>query len=86
MFKCFTDMSTWSRRVEVISAQGMHAGDFLLSTNILLSGNNYAKIALLLKFMNMRIVNQTTFFWIQDHFCIDPIKEFWDKKRKEIIV
>ncbi|KAG1973094.1 hypothetical protein F2P79_000684 [Pimephales promelas] len=33
----------------------------------------------------MRIVNQTTFFRIQDHFCIDPIKEFWDTKRKEII-
>jgi len=42
-------------------------------------------IALLFKFMNMRIVNQTTFFRIQDHFCIDPIKEFWDTKRKEII-
>jgi len=66
-------------------AQGMHASDFLLSINILLSGNNYTKIALLFKFMNMRIVNQTTFFRIQDHFCIDPIKEFWDTKRKEII-
>jgi len=28
-------------------------GDFLLSTNILLSGNNFAKVALLFKFMNI---------------------------------
>ncbi|KAK0141126.1 hypothetical protein N1851_021866 [Merluccius polli] len=32
---------------------GMSSGDFMLATNLLLSGNNYAKIELLFKFMNI---------------------------------
>ncbi|CAL8359323.1 unnamed protein product [Gadus morhua 'NCC'] len=63
----------------------MQAGDFLLSSNILLSGNNYAKVALLLKFMNIRIVNLTTHYTIQDTYCVDTIKEYWEEKRSEAI-
>ena len=64
---------------------GMQAGDFLLSSNILLSGNNYAKVALLLKFMNIRMVNPTTHYTIQDTYCVDTIKEYWEEKRSEAI-
>lgn len=63
----------------------MQAGDFLLSTNILLSGNNYAKVALLLKFMNIRMVNPATHYTIQDTYCVDAIKEYWEEKRSEAI-
>ncbi|KAK0148319.1 hypothetical protein N1851_011713 [Merluccius polli] len=64
---------------------GMQARDFLLSSNILLSGNNYAKVALLLKFTNIRMVNQTTHYTIQDTYCVDTIKEYWEEKRSEAI-
>lgn len=64
---------------------GMQAGDFLLASNIILSGNNYNKIALLFKFMNMRVVDRSTFFKIQDTYCVDTIKDFWDKKRAEVV-
>ena len=63
----------------------MQAGDFLLSSNILLSGNNYAEVALLLKFMNIRMVNPTTHYTIQDTYCVDTIKEYWEEKRSEAI-
>lgn len=63
----------------------MQAGDFLLSTNILLSGNNYAKVSLLFKFMNIRMVNRNTHFSIQDTYCVDTVKEFWEEKRSEAI-
>lgn len=63
----------------------MQAGDFLLSTNILLSGSNYAKVALMFKFMNMGMVNPNTFFNIQDTYCVDAIREFWEEKRSEAI-
>lgn len=63
----------------------MHAGDFLLGTNILLSGNNYAKISLLFKFMNLGMVDSTTFYTLQDSYCVDTIKDFWTEKRSEII-
>ena len=42
----------WSSQ-PYLSLKGTSAGDFLLATNILISGNNYQKIALLFKFMNL---------------------------------
>lgn len=63
----------------------MQGGDFMLATNILLSGNNYTKIALLFKFMNMGIVANKTFFNIQDTYCVDTVKEFWLENREEVI-
>lgn len=63
----------------------MQAGDFLLASNILLSGNNHAKVALLFKFMNMGIVDWSTFFKIQDTYCVDTIKDFWDNNRAEVV-
>lgn len=58
---------------------------YFLSTNILLSGNNYAKVALLFKFMNMGMVNRNTFFSIQDTYCVNIIKEFWEERRTEAL-
>ncbi len=56
----------------------------MLATNILLSGNNYHKIVLLFRFMNMGIVTKSTFFVVQDSYCVDTIKEFWQEKRSAI--
>ncbi|KAF0022279.1 hypothetical protein F2P81_025455 [Scophthalmus maximus] len=70
----------WRWNSQSVLMFGMQAGGFLLSTNILLSGNNYAKIALLLKFMNIRMVNPNTHFTTQDTYCVDTIKEYWEEK------
>ncbi|XP_045924710.1 zinc finger protein 436-like [Micropterus dolomieu] len=64
---------------------GTQAGDFLLSTNILLSGNDYAKVALLFKFMNMGMVKKNTFVSIQDAYCVDTVKSFWEERRTEAL-
>ena len=56
-----------------------------MASNLLLSGNNYAKISLLFKFMNMGMVERSNFFRIQDSFCVDSIKEFWNEKRATVI-
>ncbi len=63
----------------------MLAGDFMLACNILLSGNNYSKIALLFKFVNLGMVNAGSFRAIQDTYCVDSIKECWAEKRAEVI-
>ncbi|KAK7888818.1 hypothetical protein WMY93_024378 [Mugilogobius chulae] len=59
---------------------GMLAGDFMLGVNILLSGNNYRKTALLFKFMNMGMIDPKNFPQIQDKFCVDTIEDFWKKE------
>lgn len=63
----------------------MLAGDFMLGTNILLSGNNYSKVALLFRFMNMGIPNACTFYKIQDTYCVDSIVDFWNNHRLQTI-
>lgn len=75
----------WRWNSQPVLKFGMQAGDFLLSTNILLSGNNYYKVALLFKFMNLGMVNPNTFFTIQDTYCVDAIKDFWEERRSEAI-
>lgn len=63
----------------------MQAGDFMLATNIVLSGNNYLKIAHLFKYMNMRPVCPATFYQIQDQFLVDTIGSFWEEHRQTIL-
>ncbi|KAG1937642.1 hypothetical protein F2P79_018101 [Pimephales promelas] len=75
----------WRWNSQPVLKFGMQAGDFLLSTNILLSGNNYTKVALLFKFMNIQMVNTNTHYTIQDTYCVDTIKAFWEEKRSESI-
>jgi len=57
----------------------------MLSTNILLSGNNFSKVALLFRFMNMGMVAPSTFYALQDTYCVDAIKHFWEHKMTLII-
>jgi len=57
-------------------------GDFLLSTNILLSGNNFAKVALLFKFKNIGDGEQEH---LHDTYCVNTIKDFWEERRKETL-
>lgn len=64
---------------------GMQAEDFLLATNILLLGNNYGKVSLLFKFMNMGMVNANTFCTIQDTYCVDAVKEYWEERNSKAI-
>ncbi|XP_044034394.1 uncharacterized protein LOC122867536 isoform X2 [Siniperca chuatsi] len=82
---CPNGHSVWRWNSQPVMKFGMQAGDFLLSTNILLSGSNYAKVALLFKFMNMGMVNKNTFFSIQDTFCVDTVKDFWEERRSEAL-
>ncbi|ESO83478.1 hypothetical protein LOTGIDRAFT_176233 [Lottia gigantea] len=54
----------------------IRVGDFLLASNILASGNNYRKIAMLFQFMNMGCVSESTFNRIQKHYCSPAITNF----------
>ena len=57
----------------------------MVATNILLSGNNFSKIALFFRYMNIGLVSTKSFTLMQNHYFIDSIKEFWEKNRAAII-
>lgn len=81
---CSSGHSLWKWNSQPLLKFGMQSGDFMLSTNILLSGNNYTKIALLFRYMKMGMVANPTFFNIQNTYCVDAIKDFWLQKRAEV--
>ncbi|XP_066305016.1 uncharacterized protein [Branchiostoma lanceolatum] len=60
-------------------------GDFMLSSSILLSGNNYGKVSLLCKFMNLGCVCDTTFRKIQVQYCVPVIDTFWQRRLQVLI-
>ncbi|XP_045924690.1 uncharacterized protein LOC123982843 isoform X2 [Micropterus dolomieu] len=82
---CPNGHSLWRWNSQPVMKCGTQAGDFLLSTNILLSGNDNAKVALLFKFMNMGMVKKNTFVSIQDAYCVDTGKTFWEERRTEAL-
>ncbi|XP_026177256.1 uncharacterized protein LOC113138747 [Mastacembelus armatus] len=78
---CPSGHTVWSWTSQPSMKSGMQVGDFMLATNILLSGNNYEKVALLFKNMNMGMVDPKTFSLIQDTYCVETIKGFWEERR-----
>ncbi|KAK1891967.1 Fructose-16-bisphosphatase [Dissostichus eleginoides] len=77
--------TVWKWSSQPALKYGMLVGDFMLASNILLSGNNYGKISLLFRFMKMGMVERSSFFRIQDSYCVDSIKDFWNEKRAKLI-
>lgn len=53
----------------------------MMATNILLSGKNYYKVSHLFNYMNMAFVGKTTFFNIQDMYCLGSVRDMWEDKR-----
>ncbi|XP_016521480.1 uncharacterized protein LOC103130530 [Poecilia formosa] len=82
---CPNNHCVWEWNSQPTFKDGMQAGDFLLASNIILSGNYYAKVALLFKFMKLGIVDWSTFLKIQDTYCVGTIKDFWDSSRADVV-
>lgn len=82
---CPSGHSVWKWSSQPLMKSAMQIGDFMLATNILLSGNGYEKVALLFKSMNMGMVDHTTFSLIQDEYCVDTVKAFWEERRRDTI-
>ncbi|XP_048462444.1 uncharacterized protein LOC125485133 [Rhincodon typus] len=59
--------------------KGAPAGNILLVSSIVLSGNNYRKIALMFKFLNMCPVSYQSFFKTQKSYVQPSVTNFWKK-------
>ena len=69
-------MHRWSSQPR-LRARGVHSGDFMLANSIMLSGNNYQKISLLLKFMDIGCVSSEFFNQVQILYCVEAISIFF---------
>ena len=67
----------WSSQHRLAS-RGVHAGDFMLASSIILSGNHYSKIALLMKALGMKPMRKAFFYDVQAQYCLPAIHSFWE--------
>lgn len=56
---------------------GAMLGNMKILAAILLSGNNYTKVALMCKFANMGLPSQSSFSRIQAHYLVPSVDEYW---------
>ncbi|KAH3828739.1 hypothetical protein DPMN_130721 [Dreissena polymorpha] len=56
---------------------GSFLGNFMLMASTILSGNNYQKVALLAKFINLGLPHRTTFQKIQGYFVAPTVEQYW---------
>ena len=64
--------------------QKIYVSTVLLASSVLVSGNNFEKVSLLARSMNLQYVSITTFSRIQSLYSLSSIRELWNKM-KEII-
>ncbi|CAG2236263.1 unnamed protein product [Mytilus edulis] len=63
----------------------LHSGDLVFSAGILLSGNNYQKIADLAKFIRLPILCNSTFLKIQRTYLVPSIDSFWVQSQDMVL-
>ena len=68
-----------------LTNRGVHAGDYMLACNILLSGNNFRKIMLLFQFMNLGTITPVFFNRVQMGYVCPIIDTFYNKQIQDII-
>lgn len=66
--------------------RGVHAGDMMIAATTLFSGNNFGKLHLWAKFMNLGFLNTRSFSRMQTFYCVPSIEETWEKNQKETYV
>ncbi|KAK3089924.1 hypothetical protein FSP39_007669, partial [Pinctada imbricata] len=63
----------------------LHSGDLSISSAILLSGNNYAKMKLFADFMGLKFPHCDKFNRIQRTYLIPSIDSFWKNQQEDIL-
>ena len=67
-----------------LRTKGVPAGDFALSVNCILSGNNYNKVALLMKFMNVGIPNKDFHHAVERLYTCPAVDTYWADVKSRI--
>lgn len=63
----------------------LHGGDLLLSASILLSGNNYSKVALMAKFLRLHFVSISAFQRMQRTYLVPATEAFWESRQIQVL-
>ena len=79
--------STWhsSPKCKDVRGTSFFIMNMILCAAIVLSGNNYSKIALLAKTFNLAIISQNTFERLVKLYVIPTVNDWWSQMQKEML-
>ena len=63
----------------------MNLADLMLASAITISGNNFAKVALLLRFANVAMVSQSSMYRIQAHLVVPVVNQYWAEMQQGVL-
>ena len=73
-----------SRVLDVNRDQKIYATTVLLAASVIVTGNNFEKLHMLMKFLNVDFVSESTFSRIQSN-CLTPVvKELWKAMKEKV--
>ncbi|XP_062568780.1 uncharacterized protein LOC134230925 [Saccostrea cucullata] len=62
--------------------RGLHSGDLVVSVAVLCSGNNFSKVELMGRIMNLHLPSQSAFTRIQRTYLVPAIEEKWEEHQE----
>lgn len=71
-----------SEVLTVKNNQKVYVNNIQLSAAILLSGNNFGKVELFAKFLNLQSISESVFYRIQKLYCFPAIQKMWNDVKK----
>jgi hypothetical protein len=64
---------------------GVHSGDLMVSSAVLFSGNNFQKISLFAKFLNLAMVSSSSYSRFQTTYLVPAVEAFWSSHVENIL-
>ena len=66
------------------TCDNLRAGNLLLASSIILSGNSFTKVGLLFKFLNLQYFSSSLFYQYQNLFIAPAVNDYWKSMQKEL--
>ena len=66
------------------SCDKIRAGNLMLASALLLSGNSYTKVGLMFRFCNLQYFSKTLFTQYQSLYISPAVNEFWEQHKQEL--
>ncbi|XP_043935934.1 uncharacterized protein LOC122808886 [Protopterus annectens] len=73
----------WSSQHTV--RKGLHLGDVMIAAAIFLTGNNYAKIALLAKCLGLAFIHQASYYRLQRRYIVPVVTDYWNEMVRNML-
>lgn len=58
----------------------------MIASSILFSGNNFTKMELFAKFLQMGFPSQSSFTRLQRRYLVTSVNDFWAEKQEEMVM